>query len=84
MGWVMGTIVTKIIETNVEAGTCVISINEDGVEIANGNISLKLNPDGTTNTAWIIYRTKELVLGSREDRERQASLDRITVGVNSE
>jgi hypothetical protein len=81
MGWIMGTIVTKIIRTNVAAESCVISIAEDGEEIANGNIKLKLNPDETTNTAWVMYKTKEFVSGKRAEEKKIASANTITLKI---
>ena len=74
-------IVTKIIRRNVEAETCVISITEDGEEIASGNIKLKLNPDGTTNTAWIMYKTKEFVSGKRAEDQKISAANTITLNV---
>jgi hypothetical protein len=81
MGWIMGTIVTKIIRTNADAESCVISIAEDGEEIANGNIKLKLNPDETTNTAWVMYKTKEFVSGKRAEEKKIASANTITLKI---
>ncbi len=77
----MGTIVTKIIRTNADAESCVISIAEDGEEIANGNIKLKLNPDETTNTAWVMYKTKEFVSGKRAEEKKIASANTITLKI---
>ena len=76
-------IVTKIIRTNVTAESCVVSITEDGVEIETGNIGLKLNPNGTTNTAWVMTKTKDVILDKRANEKKQASIDKITSTINT-
>lgn len=74
----------KILNINTQIPHCAVSIVDNGkVVVAAGNIGLKLNPDGTANTAWIIDTAKEIVLSYRKIDAEQASANKITSIINS-
>ena len=78
-----GDITVEIIRTNIKSRVCVVSINDNGVNIVTGNLGLELNPDGTANTSWIIDTAKKLVLDRRRIKAEQASIDKITSTINT-
>ena len=74
----------KILNINTQIPHCAVSIVDNGKVVVNaGNIGLKLNPDGTANTAWIIDTTKAIVLSRRKIDAEQASSNKITSTINS-
>ncbi|HHZ65098.1 MAG TPA: hypothetical protein EYN51_06330 [Flavobacteriales bacterium] len=78
-----GTITVEIIRTNTTSRVCVVKITDNGVVLGEGNLGLKVNPDGTANTAWIIDAVKEVVLGRRKAKAVQDSIDKITSTINT-
>ena len=73
----------KILKINTQIPHCAVSIIDNGKVVVNaGNIGLKLTPDGTANTAWIIDTAKKIVLSRRKTDAEQASINKITGTIN--
>ena len=57
----------KIHDTDLTAQTCIVTVKDGSTVVLNKkNTGVELNPDGTANTDYIIYKAKERILLKRE------------------